>query len=162
MSLPAWELAAGASLLASGLVACWMDIRHRLLPNWLVLVTAAAAAGTAAWGGFLGVAAIHMALALVIGMALFALKVVGAGDAKYYAALALFFPWQGAAIFALCIGLGGIVLLAGTTARLALPGRNPPARAPVGTRMHLPFGVALAIGAMLAWTLPRWGSLAAL
>ena len=71
--------------------AVW-DVRTRRIPNWLVALLALAAAGATlgmdGWSA-LGSSAIHAAIALVVGMGLFALRAIGAGDAKFYSAAAL-------------------------------------------------------------------------
>ncbi|WP_324829181.1 A24 family peptidase [Qipengyuania zhejiangensis] len=74
--------------------AVW-DIRYRRLPNWLALALGVAAiVATFLAGGWalLGSAAIHAVIVLVVGMALFALKAIGAGDAKFYSAAAFAVP----------------------------------------------------------------------
>lgn len=96
--------------------AVW-DVRTRRIPNWLVALLALAAAGaTVGMDGWsaLGSSAIHAAIALVVGMGLFALRAIGAGDAKFYSAAALAVPlgaalpmmgWVVASGFALLIGM---------------------------------------------------------
>lgn len=75
--------------------AAWSDIRHRVLPNWTALaILVAALIGVVANSGFdaLGSHLGHFALALVIGFGLFAIRWIGGGDAKTYAALAAAVP----------------------------------------------------------------------
>ena len=155
MTGPWWHFGSGLVLAVSCVLGCWFDVRHKLLPNWLTLGTAVAGIVSALLGGFLLDASIHMALALAVGLVLFGARMVGAGDAKYYAALALFFPWQHAALFAACIGIGGIVLLVGWFLRARLASGLSPAERRARLKVPLPFGVAIAIGAALAWFVPR-------
>ena len=82
--------AAGLALLG----AAW-DIRTRRIPNWLVLALAAFAVGATLLSGglsLLGSSAIHAVIVLLAGMGLFALKAIGAGDAKFYSAAAFAVP----------------------------------------------------------------------
>ena len=88
------EIAIWAACALAVLGAAW-DIRTRRIPNWLVLALAACATGaTLASGGLamLGSSALHALIVLLIGMGLFALKAIGAGDAKFYSAAALALP----------------------------------------------------------------------
>ena len=92
----------------------WTDLRMRKIPNWLCLINAALGLTwmlyVAGWSG-VGMAALHMLVALVIGMALTALGVVGAGDAKFYASMAAWLP-PGRAIWLLVsVALAGLILL---------------------------------------------------
>lgn len=77
------------------LLAGWLDWKHRLLPNWLALtILLVAIVSVIAFSGFdaLAIHLAHFAIALVIGLALFAIGWVGGGDAKTYAAVAAAVP----------------------------------------------------------------------
>lgn len=130
------------------------------IPNWIslaivALFPVAALAGGLSWAGVglhLGVGA----LALAAGLAMFALRWVGGGDAKLFAAAALWLGWPavvtflaaaafaGGALAVVLIGMRSTVLrplmLMGPrwVARLAEPGEG------------VPYGVAIAIGALFA------------
>lgn len=150
---PAIALLPAAILAAAG---AYLDIRYRRLPNWLCAsLGLAAAAGLAlsAGAGPLPWAILHAAIALVVGMLLFALGTIGGGDAKFYAAAALSIPassfdgpltmlgWTSAAGLALLIGMA--------VGRRAL-GRP-------GSFMkgwEVPYGVAIAAGFLLTHFLP--------
>src|SRR5687768_10415697 len=86
--------AAGAILLMIAATGMWLDVRHRRLPNWLCAVTLLAGIAVAAISSASIVQGqiLHAAIALVVGIALFAMGWIGGGDAKYYAALAGWFP----------------------------------------------------------------------
>lgn len=89
------EQAIALVLSALLLLAAWIDFRERRLPNWLAgLILSVGIVGTIMTMGFaaLGWTMLHAVIALVIGFALFALGVIGGGDAKTYAALAASFP----------------------------------------------------------------------
>ncbi|WP_203230535.1 prepilin peptidase, partial [Segeticoccus rhizosphaerae] len=80
------EVALWVAIALAVLGAAW-DIRTRRIPNWLVLALAVFATGaTLASGGLatLGSTAIHAVIVLFVGMGLFAIKWIGAGDAKFY------------------------------------------------------------------------------
>lgn len=107
------EIALWAALALAVVGAAW-DVRTRRLPNWLVgLVAVCSIVATIAAGGLplLGSTAIHAAIALVIGMALFALKAIGAGDAKFYAAAALAVPMDRSWVMFGWVVLAGLLLL---------------------------------------------------
>jgi prepilin peptidase CpaA len=141
-----------AVLAALGLLACWYDIRERRLPNWLVLATLVVGLGLAGWRG--GAAVLpwhlaHLAIALVAGIGLYAARALGAGDAKYYAALAAWFPLAAAIKLVMAVSFAGLALALGWLAWRKLAG-NPAPRKPVDDMDKLPFGVAMAAGAVLA------------
>jgi prepilin peptidase CpaA len=144
--------AALAVLAALGLLACWFDIRERRLPNWLVLATLAAGLGLAAWRGGIEVLPWHLAhlgIALVAGIGLYALRALGAGDAKYYAALAAWFTLGDGLKLLMAVSFAGLVLALGWLAWRKLSG-NPAPRKPLDDMDKVPFGVAMAAGAVLA------------
>lgn len=137
MSLSAWYWLC----LAIGAVGAVWDIGWRKLPNLLCLALAAAGL-TAVWQ-VLGVAALpsslaHAALALIAGMLLFRLGVIGGGDAKFYAAAACALPLGRALPFLGWTSVSGLALLLVMMAtRLAM---KKPA-APKG--WSVPYGVAI-------------------
>lgn len=136
-----------AGLALSGSAAAWSDLRRRRLSNPLCLgVAAAGLLQAAVFGGIAGLssAAMHGAAALVAGALLFALGGFGGGDAKYYAAVACWFGLTGAAGLLLAVSLAGGVL---ALVWLGLRRLRPPADA---NRAMLPFGVAIAAGALAA------------
>ena len=107
------EIALWAAAAVAVLGAAW-DVRTRRIPNWIVLVLAAlAASATVASGGFaaLGSSGLHAVIVLLIGMGLFALKAIGAGDAKFYAAAALAVPLDRALIMLGWVAAIGLVVI---------------------------------------------------
>ena len=141
-----------AVLAALGLVACWFDIRERRLPNWLVLATLAAGLGLAMWRG--GAEALpwhlaHFVTALVVGIGLYALRALGAGDAKYYAALSAWFTLGSALKLVMAVSFVGLFLTLGWLAWRKLSGKPAPKK-PLDDMDKVPFGVAMAAGAVLA------------
>lgn len=146
---------------AALLIAAANDIYEFKIPNWIsiILVAAYPAAGFAVGasphvmieGTLIGAAA------LTIGFALFAVKIVGGGDAKLFAATA---PWLG------FVGLGGFLFytaMAGLFLAIAmgtfrkLPVLPVYAHAPWLIKLHerkkdLPYAVAIAAGGLLSFS----------
>lgn len=152
-------LVAGAGALLGAIVATgtYTDIRYRQLPNWLCAVALVAGAGFClASGGWqvLLLGLLHATLALAVGIALFAMGAIGAGDAKYYAALAAWFSlWDGASLL-LGVSLAGLVLLVVWTVwRLR---RRRRSHAENVLFDQLPYGVAISVGAAAAFALVYW------
>lgn len=141
---------ASGYLLLAGLclAGSWSDIANRRLPNWLSLATLVTGliAGYLG-GGFSGLGwhALHMAVALAGGMGLFALGAIGAGDAKFYAGVAAWFPFQEGIRLFVGTAMAGLLLLVVWVliARLrnkALLDRKQ--------SVGLPYGVAISLGAI--------------
>ena len=143
-----------AVLALFALAAAWSDVRQRRISNLLSLACALAGLAIALWlGGLAGLGwhAAHMVVALVIGMVLFAIKVVGGGDAKFYAAVAAFFPLQqGLALGATIAILGGVLLVVFIIWRRVLR-RGTQAK---GNFAKLPYGVAIGAGAVALSLVP--------
>lgn len=142
-----------ALLVLGGLavLAGWFDIKQRRLPNWLVLVTLAAGLAMAGWQQ--GWTALpwhlgHCALALAVGIGLYALRLVGAGDAKYYAAVAGWFSLDDGIKLLMSVSFVGLIYVIGWLAWRRFSGKPVPRKAENDTD-KLPFGVAVAAGAVL-------------
>lgn len=152
LTLPIALLILLASFLA---IAAWLDIRHRRLPNWLSATTAVAGLGsTLLIGGIgaLGSHALHLAVALALGMFLFRMGVFGAGDAKFYAACAAWLPISAFFQLLVWISLAGFALLCVWFGYRRLAGF--PIRVKSATVYDgLPYGIAIGGGALLAMTL---------
>jgi len=147
------EIVAGivlAILLVTG--ACF-DILSRRLPNWLCLTTAVAglcAAAVLHGAGGLGSAALHGAAALIVGMVLFRFGVIGGGDAKFYAAVAVWFAASLAPRLLLSVSLSGLILFLVWFTYRRLTGRKI-VRAATDDADRFPYGIAIAAGGLLAW-----------
>lgn len=131
------------------------------IPNWISLALAAAFPLAAFGAGApLGAIGAHFGVglaALAVGAVMFALRWIGGGDAKLFAAAALWLGWEPLLIYvvAVCLAGGGLaaallllrsvwlrpLVLAGPAwfVRLAEPGEN------------VPYGVAIAVGALVAY-----------
>ncbi len=143
------------------IVAALKDVTTYTIPNWISLALivgffpAALALGLP-WSSL----GLHVGIgvaALVVGMALFALGWIGGGDAKVFAATALWLGWPASATFLLATALAGgalaVLLLAMRSmllrpyvsagpswlSRLAEPGEN------------VPYGLAICIGGLAAF-----------
>ncbi|MDP2215387.1 prepilin peptidase [Phenylobacterium sp.] len=143
------------------IVAALKDVTTYTIPNWISLALIVAFFPTAmALGLPMNTLGLHVALgvgALVAGMAMFALGWIGGGDAKVFAAAALWLGWPASAPFLLVTALAGgalaMTLLAMRSillrryvsagpawlSRLAEPGEN------------VPYGLAICIGGLVAF-----------
>ena len=145
------ELVAATILTASCAYAAWSDLFRRRIPNWLCAITALSGLAMAMARGNLaltGSHALHAAIALIVGMVLFALRVVGGGDAKFYAAIATWFSLRSAGALFMLIGGCGFVLLVLwlIVRRLA---RKPIRKVGNDPFDGLPYGIAIAAGAVI-------------
>lgn len=143
------------------IVAALKDMTSYTIPNWISLALLAAFPVAALTAGLplptLGLCAVVGAGALVLGMVMFAFGWIGGGDAKLFAAAALWLGVPAALPFlvATCIA-GGALALGLLTLRSALvrpltlggpawlvrltePGEN------------VPYGLAIAIGGLVAF-----------
>lgn len=138
-------------LAASCLWAAWSDVRLRRLSNLLVVCTAALGLLVAlSNGGFPEFAStmLHGAIALLLGLPLFGLGLLGGGDVKYYAALAAWFPIEHGFRLLACVSLTGAVLAAAWLVGQRI-GTAPSADRADAHRDKVPFGVAIGSGALL-------------
>lgn len=142
-------------LLAIGLVGAYFDLRFRRLPNWLCLcaLTGGLALGLAQHGpGWMGMSLLHALIALIGGMVLFTFRIIGGGDAKFYAGLAGWFPLKFGATMLAATALAGLVL------SLVWLAFRPKPAAPVEDSeiaadfAKLPYGLAIAAGAIFTYT----------
>ena len=143
------------------------DATSYTIPNWMpaVLIAGFAVAAVALglpWRLVAADVAVGL-VALVAAMAMFALRWIGGGDAKLFAAAALWLGLAGAPTFVLVTGLAGGALAVGLLAlrsgplqaianagpawvvRLAKPGEG------------VPYGVAIALGALVAFPVSALG-----
>ncbi len=152
------EVASLTVLTMLAVAGAYSDWRYRRLPNVLCLVTFGAGlvlgvvAHGAAWAS---IAALHAVLSLLVGMFLFSRGWIGGGDAKFYAALAVWFPLSMAWALITGVSLVGLVLL-----MVWFPFRK---NLSLKTGQHtqttdfakLPFGVAIAGGALATMILTQ-------
>jgi prepilin peptidase CpaA len=96
---------------------------------------------------------IHFGLALGVGMILFAMRWVGGGDAKLYAACALWFDLQTGIQLLFLVSMSGLLLLALmlATRKLRKDRATKISRDPATGKkpqMQMPYGVAIAVGTL--------------
>ncbi len=143
--------------LALCLLAAIHDVNRLTIPNWLNLsiaglfVPAAAVSGLPLemLGGHLMVAA----LAFLIAFGLFAFNIVGGGDAKMIPAVMLWLGPEAGIPFVFYMALaGGACAMLILLVRRVMPAAAVPGivRAPFEENAGVPYGVAIAAGAILA------------
>lgn len=120
----------------------------------LVVMLAFAASVPLSWVGW-GVFGEHMLVGLVfflVGFVLFAVGGLGGGDAKLMAAIGLFWTWPDAAAFVIYVTLyGGALALFLMIGRNVMPvsvSTNGLVAKMFATEKKMPYGIALALGAM--------------
>lgn len=142
-------------------VAALRDATSYTIPNWISLalivafLVAALAIGTPAQtiGLDLGVGVV----ALVLGMAMFAMGWIGGGDAKLFAAAALWLGLPAAPTYLAVVGVAGGALAVGLLAmrsayvRPFMPSRPAWFARLVEPGENVPYGVAIAVGALAAF-----------
>ncbi len=152
--------------------AAYGDLRTRRIRNWLVAVIAVSglvyvALADSSGRGLLG-SAEGFAIGLVCWLPFYLLGWLGAGDVKLYAAAGVWLgparAVEGAVIAALAGAVLAVVWMIGTygwkrsmsTLSVATAAPSILARAPDGkeARRTLPYGVALALGALAAGWMP--------
>lgn len=132
-------------------VSVWTDVRERRIPNWLsaanLLLGLAAVWSVLGWSG-VGLAALHVIVALVVCMILNAIGAIGAGDAKYYASMAAWLPIGLGLWLLVSVSLVGLVLLLVfiTFRRIAKAKREGKG----ADFAKLPYGVAIGVGGLIA------------
>jgi len=122
------------------------DLLSRKIPNWLTLLTLlvgiaflfTAGSWSEVWPHLA-----HFAIALAVSMALFAFGMWGGGDAKFYGALAIWFPLSDGPLLALCVAVSGVIVIV----LLAIWTRFRPRE---NWSKEVPYGVAIAVGALAA------------
>lgn len=145
MNTPAVALAAVFVLFA--LTGAGYDIMTRRIPNWLnaAFLVAGLVLVTALSGWETGLSGLgHFAGALVLAMIIFALKLWGGGDAKFYAASAAWFPISEALGLFVSIALAGLIVAIVWLVIYKVSGR----KVAKGEKV-MPYGVAIALGGIL-------------
>lgn len=145
---------------ALAIVAALSDLTTMKIPNWisglLILGFFPAALAVGLPLSDMGLHAAVAGAALLIGMGLFAMNVIGGGDAKVMAAASLWMGLQGAGLFVIYTAMfGGLLCLGLLMARrsVVLPAEGTPGW--VATLMRprgdLPYGIAICAGALAAY-----------
>lgn len=152
------EVARAVALVAIAIAGAYLDWRFRRLPNGLCLIALIGGAGftfALEGAGATGLALGHGVLAILVGMFLFSRGWIGGGDAKYYAGLAAWFPLWAGGLLIFCVSLAGLALLLvwyPFRRKLAVAAAEQGVAA---DHLKLPYGVAIAVGAVVAEFLIR-------
>jgi prepilin peptidase CpaA len=159
-----------AALPVFALGAGFLDYRSRRIPNWLTVSGALTALGLSALSGM---SHFYMSLqgfaaALAVGLVLFFLRTLGAGDAKFMAAVG---AWAGLTrlpmAFLAMLGIGALSALAWSWRKKVLRATLASTATMVGGAMQgtgtgspwvgqtdvgrFPYGVGLGLGAIVWW-----------
>ena len=141
------------------LTAAANDLRSYLIPNWISLALIASFAVFAPFAIAPGAVIWHVAamfIALGIGLGLLTFGWIGGGDAKLFAAIALWMGWTDLMSFALAATIaGGAVSVGLLLSRRLAAGAAAGPSAPWLQRLlskdeGVPYGVALAAGGIMA------------
>ncbi len=188
-----WQVSMGIALCAVGVAAAWFDVRERRLPNALTVgaLGIALALRGLLGGGALVDGLLGAGLGLGLAIPFFLAGGLGGGDAKLLAAVGGFlgprYIWFALLVMALVGGLMAVVVIAkhrafgrtavnlraiiGTFGRRTFTGwRGAESEAPVTLDtegvLTVPYGVAIAAGALTAWFTyaanPNWSLTATL
>jgi len=143
MDQPTLQILAVAVLLTTLVVASATDLRHRVIPNWLVALAALAGLALAAAGDRAGPALLAGALAAApfLLAALVRPEGMGMGDVKLAGVMGIFLGQSVWIAIALGLGLAGL-----TGVMIALGQRRNPA----GVALPLAPFLALGVGTVLA------------
>lgn len=141
-----------ALLILLCLLAAFLDLTQRRIPNWLCAATVVAGLVLAFVQGdasVLGSHALHAFVALLGGMALFAMGGLGGGDAKFYAGVASWFALKQAPALLVCIALSGFMVLVGWFIYRRIR-RYPISRKKSESPFDdIPYGIGIGIGAIV-------------
>jgi prepilin peptidase CpaA len=142
-------------------IAALKDVTSFTIPNWISLALIAAFAPAALFSGAslaqIGLCLAVGAGALAAGMGMFAAGWIGGGDAKLFAAAALWLGWPAALTFMIATGLAGGLLTFGILGLRSgwfepvLAGSPPWVRKLGAQGGDIPYGVAIAVGALTAF-----------
>jgi prepilin peptidase CpaA len=142
-------------------VAALKDITSYTIPNWISLVLVVGFGPVALISGAslatLGVCLAAGLAALLVGMGMFAAGWIGGGDAKLFAAAVLWLGWPAALPFMLVTGMAGGALTLGILSLRSGWFEPVLAGSPAWIRKlgaqggDIPYGVAIAVGALAAF-----------
>ncbi len=130
-------------------LAAYSDVRSFRIPNIYPIAIIALFIGSRLWWGFTSddwAHLLHFAVALAVGMGLFAAKWIGGGDAKLYAATALWFSGSHVALLIFATGIAGGVLAIGYVLFRKF-GRRDDGRP--RTERRIAYGLAIACGGIV-------------
>lgn len=144
---------------AAAITGAVYDLTTFTIPNWISLALLALFPVLALAAGLsLSEAGLHFAVgaaALALGIALFAGGIVGGGDAKLFAALALYMGVQSIGPYVFAVTLAGGVLAVALLVLRSMPlsvllSRLPWMHKLSAPGVGVPYGVAIAAGGLIA------------
>lgn len=155
---------------AAMILAASFDFFTMTIPNWLSAGLAAAFFAIAPLAGLpFHDIALHTSAGLAmlaVGFALFVPGWIGGGDAKFFAATALWLGWEHLLYYAIVFSLlgGALTIVLLMARRLPLPAFL--CRQEWALRLHdarggIPYGIALAIGGLIVLPATGWLAIAA-
>jgi prepilin peptidase CpaA len=146
---------------ALAVVAALKDVTSYTIPNWISLALIVAFVPVALVSGAslstIGLCVATGVGALLVGMGMFAAGWIGGGDAKLFAASALWLGWPATFPFMLTTGLAGGALTLGILSLRSgwfepILAGSPPWVRKLGTDGgDIPYGVAIAVGALVTF-----------
>lgn len=145
------------------ITAALRDVTSYTIPNWISLALVAGFAPAALVMGLpLSAVGLHLgvgAAALVLGMVMFALRWIGGGDAKLFAAAALWLGWPAAGSYGAFTAIAGgglamglITLRTGWLRPYVIAGPTWMSRLAEPDEA-VPYGLAIAVGGLAAFPL---------
>lgn len=149
---------ASASMAGVVVYAMYNDLRVYQIPNWISIFVALAFLPCAATANITLVDfSIHIAvgfLVLVLGMIAFAFRLLGGGDVKLFAALAIWFGWDLVGQFALitaAIGgiLGLMIIILRAPFATMIVGAMPWVKSRIFREAPMPYGIAIGVAALV-------------
>ncbi len=152
------------------IVAAVSDLLTFRIPNWVSLALVGLFVVVVPFSGLSWlIVASHLALGvtlLFIGMAMFAMNLLGGGDAKLLAAIGLWVGWITLPVYLIWAAIIGGLLALSLLMFRRLPLATPLREMPWVSRLHdtqagIPYGIALAAGALLALPQTVWFALSA-
>ncbi len=151
------------------IIAAVHDLLTFRIPNWVSLALLGLFLVVAPFAGLSWtIIGSHLALGaalLLVGMAMFAMNLLGGGDAKLLAAVGVWMGWLALPVYLVWAAIiGGLLALAVLTFRRT-PLATMISATPWISRLHdkqagIPYGIALAAGALIALPQTVWFAVA--
>jgi prepilin peptidase CpaA len=147
------------------IIAALGDLVTYRIPNWLSVALIVLFGATAVGDGLewmvVGAHAILALLLLLVGMGLFALRLLGGGDAKLLAATGLWMGWAALPAYLIWVTVTGGLLAAMVLTFRKIPMSEGFAAPKWVSRLHdpregIPYGIAIASGALIALPSSIW------
>jgi len=146
-------------------LAAISDLITMTISNWISITLVAGFAILAAWAGLgineIGLHVLVGFIALAIGFTCFAFNWIGGGDAKLFAATALWLGWPDVAAYTLSASIFGGILTLGLLAQKNVPLPAGLIRHGWIARLHvleegIPYGFALAAAGLVVYPKSIW------